>query len=159
MVFCSILVSLRHPLSTQTSCGKMSQNIEQLFFLMKTATSIFCYERLGLFYPRDCRIKSYQKLIKCDFWDLNPRLLNRKSRGVPLQFVRVFIKLSKNNLKPAFRLQLFTSRLFILIMSYCGVLQQHFNCLKIFSTVSTECHFTTKTLIHTRIQWFCFTFP
>lgn len=38
MVFCSILVSLRHPLSTQAPCGELFQNIEQLCFLMKTAT-------------------------------------------------------------------------------------------------------------------------
>lgn len=41
--FCSILVSLRHPLSTQTSCEELSQNIEQLCFLMKTATFLFIF--------------------------------------------------------------------------------------------------------------------
>lgn len=42
-MFCSILVSLRHPLSTQTSCEELFQNIEQLCFHMKTATFLFIF--------------------------------------------------------------------------------------------------------------------
>lgn len=41
------LVSLRHPLSKQTPCGELFQNIEQLCFLMKTATCSVSFLRMA----------------------------------------------------------------------------------------------------------------
>lgn len=150
MVFCSILlVSLRHPLSTQTPCGKLFQNIEQLCFLMKTATCSVSFLRTAFstlgFIPAITEANptnNYFLDLLGASTDSNPWLLNQKSWRILLYYgevntvldltkknkkkekmVRVcsrFIKCAKTTWIPTFLKTIYTFKLLILKMSNCG---------------------------------------